>query len=41
MHTCGLTFGGTVLCWGDNSVGQLGTPVVGVPSLDPIAVKGL
>lgn len=45
-HTCALTSQGQVLCWGDNSYGQLGdgnhaihtTPVI-VPGLDSDIVK--
>jgi len=26
LHTCGVSTGGDVVCWGDNSLGQLGRP---------------
>lgn len=36
-HSCGLGTKGTAVCWGDNSLGQLGTGSL-APSLTPVAV---
>ncbi len=38
-YSCGLTIGGTAYCWGDNSLGQLGTGSTS-PSTTPVAVTG-
>jgi alpha-tubulin suppressor-like RCC1 family protein len=43
-HTCGLTSGGTLYCWGGNLLGQLGSTVnfgTSTPSYTPTAVSGL
>lgn len=40
MHACGLTPGGTALCWGLNSSGQLGTGVAGGTVSSPLPVSG-
>jgi alpha-tubulin suppressor-like RCC1 family protein len=40
-HTCAVTTGGEVLCWGDNFDGQLGNPAGGPQSSVPVAVSGL
>jgi hypothetical protein len=41
-HTCALLQGGTVACWGDRFVGQLGTGSVVRPArLAPLPVEGL
>jgi alpha-tubulin suppressor-like RCC1 family protein len=37
---CGLTLDGGVLCWGSNSVGQIGNDQLGVDQLEPVAVLG-
>ena len=39
-HTCGLRVDGTVWCWGDNALQQLGAGA-GTDSTDPVQVAGL
>ncbi len=39
-HTCALISNGSIKCWGDNSVGQLGQSVAVSPSA-PVTVSGL
>ncbi len=39
-HTCGLTVGSLVYCWGENASGQLGDGAPGVDSNVPIKVAG-
>ncbi len=39
LHTCGLSAAGEVLCWGDDSLDQLGRPASG-PGVAPVAGLG-
>lgn len=39
-HTCALTTGGGVQCWGDNEHGQVGDGVAGANRLAPVEVVG-
>lgn len=40
-HTCALRATGDVICWGDNSKGQLGTTSVSTTSATPVKVANL
>jgi alpha-tubulin suppressor-like RCC1 family protein len=40
FHTCGVTDAGAAYCWGSNSLGQLGSGLVGTNSSAPAQVRG-
>lgn len=40
-HTCALTLGGQVWCWGSNALGQCGQGAISTPLLKPTQVLGL
>jgi alpha-tubulin suppressor-like RCC1 family protein len=40
FHTCGVTLGNEVYCWGNNGVGQLGLTTIGADVLRPALVVG-
>lgn len=39
-HTCGVTMGARLFCWGSNAAGQLGSSNAGIRSARPVAVTG-
>ena len=40
-HSCAVTTGGAVKCWGSNGNGQIGDSSLGAPRLAPVDVAGL
>jgi hypothetical protein len=38
MHTCAIVTGGRLLCWGDNTIGQLGIGSSGDTGSSPVEV---
>ncbi len=40
-HACAITQAGGLKCWGDNGLGQLGTPTDGPANASALAVQGL
>ena len=39
-HTCGLTTGGAIYCWGNNRAGELGNGAVSYVNSSPVLVSG-
>ena len=40
-HTCAITTGGKVRCWGNNEDGRLGLPPVEQPAIKPVEIQGI
>ncbi|MBU1215395.1 MAG: RCC1 repeat-containing protein [Gammaproteobacteria bacterium] len=41
FHTCAILSGGSIQCWGDNALGQLGDGTTTTPRTTPVLVNGI